>query len=62
VLHTSPESAAEKVLEIYENPRRWWQSNDVQEVRNAFVHQYARLDDDWLSHWEDEFSIVLKNL
>ena len=62
VLHTSPESAAEKVIEIYENPNNWWKAGEVQEVRSAFVNQYARFDDDWLVHWRDEFSRVLKSL
>jgi putative transferase (TIGR04331 family) len=62
VLHTSPESAAEKVLEIYENPNTWWQSSEVQEVRSAFVHQYARFDDDWMDHWQDEFSRVVDSI
>ena len=62
VLHTSPESAAEKVIEIYENPNNWWKTGEVQEIRSAFVNQYARFDDDWLVHWRDEFSRVLKSL
>ncbi|MBH10182.1 MAG: hypothetical protein CMG74_07505 [Candidatus Marinimicrobia bacterium] len=61
VLHTSPESAAEKVLETYRNPSLWWANSEIQEARKEFVKKYALFDDKWLVHWRDEFSKVLND-
>ena len=58
VLHTSPESAAEKVREVHEDPLRWWQTSELQEIRQAFVRQYARLEEGWLDAWHEEFSRI----
>ena len=62
VLHQSPESAADKVKEVAQNPQEWWCTEEVQEIRRAFVQRYARLEDGWIEAWKEEFSRVEREL
>jgi putative transferase (TIGR04331 family) len=54
ILHESPESAAEKVNEIYLDPLLWWISPEVQEAKNLFCEQFAKTNRAWLSQWKRE--------
>jgi putative transferase (TIGR04331 family) len=54
ILHYTPESAAAKVNEIYQDPIAWWQQPEIQEAKNEFCHQFARVSDNWLSEWKSE--------
>lgn len=51
ILWDSPEAAAAKVAEIYDDPSAWWQSEAVQEVRQRFVDRYALAHEDWVDCW-----------
>jgi putative transferase (TIGR04331 family) len=51
ILWDSPEGAAQKVSEVYGEPRVWWESEAVQEVRQVFVDRYALGREDWLACW-----------
>jgi len=51
ILWNSPEAAAKKVAEIYDEPWSWWGSEAVQEVRNRFVDRYALGREDWVDYW-----------
>lgn len=51
ILWDSPEAAAAKVAEIYDEPSAWWQSEAVQEVRQRFVDRYALARKDWVDCW-----------
>ncbi len=59
ILHDTPESAALKVNEIWDDVEGWWQSNDIQEVRKAFSYKYARTSDNWLEKWVDFFQRIM---
>jgi len=54
ILHDSPESAAEKVNEIYLAPLSWWMSPEVQEAKDLFREQFAKISRTWLSQWKRE--------
>ena len=54
ILYDTPESAASKVNEIYENPLAWWMSAEVQEAKNIFCQEYARTSENWLTEWKNE--------
>jgi len=43
ILHTSPETAAKKVNEIWNHVNEWWNSHEVQAARHIFCNQYSRL-------------------
>jgi len=51
ILWDSPESAAAKVAEIYDDPWKWWGSEAVQQARQTFVDRYALAGKDWLKDW-----------
>lgn len=51
ILWDSPEAAAAKVAEIYDDPSTWWQSEAAQEVRQRFVDRYALGRADWVDCW-----------
>jgi putative transferase (TIGR04331 family) len=54
ILHDTPESAAEKVNEVYEDPLSWWSSPEVQVAKDKFCQQFAHTSDKWLSQWKEE--------
>ena len=58
ILHESVDSAVDLVLEIQQDPQRWWSQDEVQDARQAFVERYARLEDSWLENWVDEFGKI----
>lgn len=54
ILHDSPESAATKVSEIYEDPMAWWQQPEIQEAKKHFICRFAKTSDNWRKEWKDE--------
>jgi putative transferase (TIGR04331 family) len=54
ILHDTPESAAAKVNEIFENPMAWWMSTETQASKDRFCHRFARTSDDWVAKWKGE--------
>ena len=54
ILYKDPLSAAEKVEEIFDNPREWWLSNKVQNARKEFCDRFAYSRKDWLDVWVRE--------
>ena len=59
ILHYSPESAAKHLNAVYDDVDEWWDSDEVQETRIAFVNQYARSSSNWQNEWVAEFNRVL---
>jgi putative transferase (TIGR04331 family) len=51
ILWESPQSAAAKLAEVYDDPWPWWSSEAVQEARRIFVNRYALGRGDWLDCW-----------
>ena len=41
ILHFKAESAAEKLISVWKDPKEWWNSKEVQEVRQKFCEEYA---------------------
>ena len=54
ILHDTPESAAIKVNEIYEDPESWWQRPEIQNAKNDFCQQFAYSSENWANMWEIE--------
>jgi len=42
IVHLTPESAAQKINEIWDNVDSWWRSGEIQNARREFCSQYAR--------------------
>jgi putative transferase (TIGR04331 family) len=59
ILYKDPESAAEKVNEIYDDALGWWLSSKVQRVRNEFCSRYAYAHKDWLNIWANELKQLI---
>lgn len=51
ILWDSPEEAAKKVAEVYNDPWAWWNSAEVQGSRRAFVDHHALEREDWVESW-----------
>lgn len=51
VLWESPEEAAGKVSQIYDDPWIWWGSEVVQRIRRRFAERYALARKDWRAQW-----------
>jgi putative transferase (TIGR04331 family) len=54
ILHDTPESAAAKANEIYQDPQSWWQQPMIQKTRNRFCERFVRTSRDWLTEWKAE--------
>ena len=53
ILYDSPEDAALKINQIYNNPNEWWFSSSVQNARKIFINRFALTDNNWLNIWAD---------
>jgi len=42
IVHLTPESAATKINEVWEDVENWWKSIEVQNAREVFCREYAR--------------------
>jgi len=51
ILWQTPEAAAKQLIDIYEDPSRWWERSDVQTARQRFVDRYALAQADWAEAW-----------
>lgn len=51
ILFASPEAAAAKVAEVYDDPWAWWGTDDVQGARRRFAARYALSRPDWADCW-----------
>ena len=57
IVHTSAESLANKVNEVWDNVDAWWCQSNVQDARLKFCERYARTSKNPLG----ELKIILNN-
>jgi putative transferase (TIGR04331 family) len=64
IFHTTPQSAAKKMIEVWDDVDGWWHSNKIQKARKIFIDQYSRLPEEPLNLLQDVFTriIIIKNL
>ena len=43
IFHATPQSAAKKMVSIWDNINHWWHSSEVQKAREVFVNQYSKI-------------------
>ena len=60
ILYDSPEQAALKLNQIYNDPNEWWFSSSVQNARKIFINRFALTDKNWLNIWADELLNIAK--
>jgi len=60
IIHHSPESAADHLNNVYDNPDKWWNSSELQNIRSKFTKKYANFNSNWPSYWQSNFANNLK--
>ena len=58
ILFDSAESAAVKLMEVYDDPLRWWSSAEVQSARKTFITRFALGSNEWLKAWINELRVA----
>ena len=58
ILHYSPESAASKVSEVYDNVDDWWNDHERQLARLAFCDNYAKYSPKAIDEWINELKKI----
>jgi len=61
IFHETPESAARQMIEVWGDVDEWWKSEKVQNAKNVFCYQYARISSNSLDELEATFSSVINN-
>ena len=61
IIFSDPVSASNHINRIWNDPRLWWDSPTVIDVRKEFFDQCGRVDDNWLDQWSDFFKEQLIN-
>ncbi|MBB54137.1 MAG: hypothetical protein CMF67_07160 [Magnetovibrio sp.] len=51
IIQPSPDAAAAKVAEVWDDIDDWWRRDEVQGARMAFCNQFARTSRLWPIHW-----------
>lgn len=51
IIHDSPEAAAAHINKIWGDVEGWWLSDEVQQARKIWSHQFARTDRFWWWQW-----------
>jgi len=62
ILHYTPETAAELVNDIYEDPMSWWMQDEVQMAKNNFCYEFARTSKNWLKEWAGFLKQFMKEI
>ena len=55
IMHTTPESAAEHLNNVYDDLDNWWESKDLKEVKTKFIKRFANFSNDWPLYWQKAF-------
>lgn len=58
ILYKDPVSAAKKVNQVFNDPKEWWLSEEVQDARAQFCDRFCFARKDWLRIWADEFKAL----
>ncbi len=51
ILHNKPESAAQMIEDKWGDMKKWWNSEDIQNVRLNFCKHYALFSKNWKNEW-----------
>ena len=62
IFFDKPEDAAKKVNEIAEDPKLWWEQDEIQAAKNSFCNQFARTSNNWLQEWVPELNKSISQL
>jgi len=62
ILHYSPESAASKVNEVYDNVDDWWTERERQSARLEFCDHFAKNSPNAIDEWANEFRKISRKI
>jgi putative transferase (TIGR04331 family) len=54
ILYRTPEEAARKLQEVFDNPSKWWSGKEVQRARCEFLDVFGYTEKDWTGAWARE--------
>jgi putative transferase (TIGR04331 family) len=46
IFHSTPESAAKKMIDIWDDVDNWWNSSEIQKAKEIFINQYSKIPKD----------------
>jgi putative transferase (TIGR04331 family) len=55
ILHESPEGAAQQLIKVADDPKKWWNSSPVRQARERFMSLFA-IHKNWLGDWVTAFN------
>ena len=58
IVHYSAKSAAEFVNSVYEEPEKWWFSDEVQESRKLYCNNHAHSSANYIEEWVEQIQVV----
>jgi putative transferase (TIGR04331 family) len=58
VLYKTPEDAARKLSEVFDDSMGWWKSREIQDARNIFLERFGSSRKDWLNIWAEELKKI----
>ena len=50
IVHTTPESAAKHLIDVYENPSEWWNMSKTQDLKNRWLNKNFGNPDDMVEY------------
>ena len=50
IVHTTPQSAAKHLKDVYENPLEWWNTNKIQNLKNKWLNKNFGNPDDMVEY------------
>lgn len=59
ILFNTPEEAAQKIHEVYEDVELWWNNKELQDARKTFCHQFTRTSPNALHEWSGHLMGVI---
>ena len=61
IFHTTPHSAAQKMIEVWNDIEIWWQSSEIQEARKVFIEKYAATSNQTFTLLKEELTKTQNN-
>ncbi len=53
ILHYSPQSAAQHIMQHFDNTLEWWQQAHIQSLRHEFCDEFAKTDPQYSRLWQE---------
>ena len=61
ILCVTPESAARKVEEVWDEPDLWWEQDPVIKAKESFVERFAMNRANWVESWNEQLQRLFKD-